>query len=234
MAAAATPKKITRKELLKTPDEFLTLSEKVYLFIREHTKQFTIGGIAIVAVAIVVFGTIWYLGYSENKAVAAYNEASAPLYSSGEISLDKADATAGALEKFIQDFGSTQPARYALLDLGGLYVRLEKYDKSIDAYKKFLNSITPVEESLRPFVQDSLAHVYEAKKDYDSAAKAWDEVLKLQDTTLKEQAYMGLIRVRVAAGDIEGARKAYEGLEKEFPGSISSQMAQAKLDTLSE
>ncbi len=231
---AAATKKVSRKELLKTPDEFLTLSEKAYNFIRDHGKQFVIGGLSIVVVAILALGINWYIGSRKAKAVAAYNEAAAPLYSGGEISLDKADATTGALEKFIENFGSTQPARYALLDLGGLYFRLERYDKAAAVYQKFLSSITPAEESMRPYVLDSLAHVFEARKDYESSAKTWEEVLTLKDTTMKEQAYMGLIRVRVAAKDAEGAKKAYEDLAKEFPGSISTQMAQAKLGLSSE
>lgn len=229
-AAAAATKKVTRKELLKTPDEFLTISEKAYFFMREHAKQVITGAVTIVGIIVVAVGVNWYLGYTKTKAIAAYNEAAAPLYSGAEIGLDKADATAGTLEKFIEAYGSSKPARYALLDLGNLYFRLEKYDKSAAVYQKYLSSITPEEESLRPYVQDSLAHAYEAEKDYAAAAKTWEDVLKLDDSTLKEQAYMGLIRVRLSAGDTKGAQQAYEELAKEFPGSISTQMAAANLE----
>ena len=42
-------KKVSRKEMLKGPDEFISLSAKTIMFAKEHTHQLTYVGIAIAA-----------------------------------------------------------------------------------------------------------------------------------------------------------------------------------------
>ena len=55
-------KRVTRKQLLKEPDEFLTLSGRAALFVREHSRQFKYLGGAIATALLIYLGIITVMG----------------------------------------------------------------------------------------------------------------------------------------------------------------------------
>lgn len=227
-------KKLSRKELLDTQDEFLTISEKVYFFIREHSKQFTIGVIAVAALFIAGIGATYYQSYSHKQAVKAYNEAASAipgLDSQNEEDLMKAAET---LTSFVQNYSGSEPALYAQLDLADVYFRMKDYDNALKAYQSFLNNSSTKNSTLAPFVLDSQAFVYEIKGDFDKAEETWKKVLNAPGDTLKPEAYLGLGRTMIAKGDNSEAKKFYGLLVAEYPQSPKVSLAKARLAELSE
>ena len=49
-------KRVTRKQLLKEPDEFLTFTEKAVLFIKEHDREFKYVAGALAAILLIYLG----------------------------------------------------------------------------------------------------------------------------------------------------------------------------------
>ena len=64
-------KKVTRKELLKESDEFLTFSSRAIVFAREHSRHFQYVGIGIVVIILLYLGINTYLNYINKKGQAA-------------------------------------------------------------------------------------------------------------------------------------------------------------------
>ena len=228
-------KKQTRKELLKSPDEFLTFYESAIEYIQLHSKQFTTGAIVVLAVIILAIGITSYTKHAAAQAVNAYNLAAAQVPApSDEFDSAKAGAAIKALEKVIADHSGSAPAHYALLDLGALYYNLGDFDKSYDAYDKFLSGLRKEDENLKPMVLDSLAYTLEARKKYEQAAEKWEQVIALDGDLMKEEAYMGLGRVQQARGKLEESKKAFEELIAGYPNSSYAEQAKAKLAALSK
>ena len=225
-------KKLTRKELLKSPDEFLTFSERAYEYIRLHSKQFGTGLLIVVVALLLFFGTRTYLSYAAAQAQAAYNQASADLTIQGELDQEQAAQAAGKLEEFVKDYPGSDPARYALIDLGSLYYRLGKYQEAQKAYESFLDDMEPYEYHIRPFVLDSLAFCYEMQDMYTEAIATWNELLLQPGDTLKQGAYVNLGRVYLKNEQPEEARRAYEQLISEYPDSPSADLGRYKLAAL--
>ena len=67
--------KITRKELLKKPDEFITFSSRVIVFAREHSRQFTYLCIIVVGLFLIYIGINTYKKYINKKGQDSYNMA---------------------------------------------------------------------------------------------------------------------------------------------------------------
>lgn len=227
-------KKISRKELLRTPDEFLTFSQKVFQYVSDNTKKVVILASLAVALVILTLGTKWYLGYTAGQALAAYTHALAQLPADKDFDPQKAEAATQGLENLIASYPRTPQARDALLELGALYYRLNRFEKSREAYEKFLEGLRPEEESLKPLILDSLAQVFEAKGDPKQAAERWEQILTLPGELLKDQAYLGLGRVYLALGRKDKAKKAYQDLLSSHPQSASASLAEAKLASIRE
>ena len=114
-------KKITRKQLLKEPDEFITTTGKVIRFFRENQKQMTLGGIILGAVLAAGILGYSYFHWEEGKALAVqqqglqiYQEAFA-----GAGNQDKAKETfKKALEKFQEAYKINKHNVFLLLYMG--------------------------------------------------------------------------------------------------------------------
>ena len=65
--------KISRKELLKRQDDFLSFSEKAIIFAREHSRFFSYIGIALVVIVVIYLGVNSYSKYINKKGQEAYN-----------------------------------------------------------------------------------------------------------------------------------------------------------------
>ncbi|MEW5721846.1 MAG: tetratricopeptide repeat protein [Thermodesulfobacteriota bacterium] len=222
-------KKISRKELLKSPDEFLTFSEKVFNYVSEHSKQFLTGVVAAVAVILFLVVLNWYRDYSAGQAAQAYNGASGGLETKTNPDPEKAKSIAAALEAFLAEYPGSDPARLALLDLGSLYYRLGQYDKSLEYYRRFLDSLRKEEESLRPLVLDSMAYAYESMGKLEEAVQTWEKVLALPGDLMKEEAQMGLGRVNLVLGRKDRSQAAYQTVIQKYPDSPQASLARVKL-----
>ncbi|MBU2550902.1 MAG: tetratricopeptide repeat protein [Proteobacteria bacterium] len=227
-------KKISRKELLKSQDEFLTYSERTFNYVVEHSKTAAIMAAAFVAALLIAVGINWYLGYRAESALAAYLGVVRDIKPFEDIDPKNAEAKMAALQALTENYSGTKPARDALLDLGSLHYRLKQYDRAAAAYQKYLQDLRPEEESFKPLVLGSLAQVFEAQNKPDEAEAAWKKILDQSDDLLKEQAYMGLGRVYAAQGQKDKARQAYQQLLERYPRSTQAPLAEARLSALDQ
>jgi len=116
-------KKITKKRL-KEPDEFITFTERAFIFIRQHIKKIGAAGVIVIIILLsFVFYQKWEKGKEEeadrafNLAVGIYQEANSP-NREGSPSDYK-----NALEKFdevIRKFSRTSSGKLSLLYKGNM------------------------------------------------------------------------------------------------------------------
>ncbi|MFH1134569.1 MAG: tetratricopeptide repeat protein [Pseudomonadota bacterium] len=228
-------KKISRKELLKTPDEFLTFSEKAYEFVRVNSKQFTMGVIIAATLILLGIGITSYNKYSARQAMTSYNQAIAAVSSNPSPDEQTVRQTVEKLDKFISDHSGSNAARHALIDLGALYFKLKDYEKAEKALLAFVEKAGGNEERhIRAAALSTLANIYETQGDYKKAAARWEEIINIPGQMLKEEAYRALGRDYQAMGETDKARKSYSTFLEKFPTSPDSPLVEARLEDLSE
>jgi len=103
--------KISRKELLKKEDEFISLSSKVSQYITAHAKQFKYGFISIVAVVVIVIIASLYIRYVNKKALVAHNLAYKNLVT--DVSTNNTEDTVKKLSSV--KYSSNLSIKYSLL-----------------------------------------------------------------------------------------------------------------------
>jgi len=226
----AKKKRVTRKKLLKEPDEFLTFSAKAIQFVADNQRPVFGVVIGVVAVALAFAGFRYFSNVSERKAYAMFEQGR--LYYLAEISGDKtAPAQEKATEQFekvIRKYPSTNAARFSLLVYADMSYHRCDYQKAIELYQKALGAFS-AERSILKLIWDALAYAYEAKKDYKSAAEYFQRITHTQDGFVKADAYYNLGRMMEALSHQEKAFEAYNKVVQAYPGSMGFQIAKEKV-----
>jgi predicted negative regulator of RcsB-dependent stress response len=216
---AAQKKSISRKELLKKPDEFITTSNKIANWVTAHYQKVIWMGAVVVLGAGAFFGYRAYDAHQEKQGREAYFTA----LESSEI-----PQRIKKLSSVTADYSGTQGAQKAWISLGHLYYQQKDFTRALTAYRSALSQgkLPPEFQSL---INESLAYVLEEKGDLKGAADAFSQLLKGSDPLLKENANLNLARVQVKLGQTKEAKSTYQAFLKSFPDSIYAPLVRDRL-----
>ena len=224
-------KKLSRKELLKNTDEFLTLSGKVALYVNEHMRQVKLAGIGLAVVA-VVYISIWgYMKHINQKGQAAYNVA----YNTLVQGLQSQDAgnngvkeSEGLFEAVIGNFGMSKAADLALAQVGHAKFTNKQYDDAIDYYDEF-SSKASGNEAYETLNLLALAACHEAKGEMNKAVDILDGIVKASENPFRENAMLNLERVYRLDNQSEKANEILKTFAKEYGNSPFLPMVKARI-----
>jgi len=90
---------VTRKELLKEPDEFITTTSSIMKWIRENPRRFAAGLTILLLILAVGFGLYFWKNYREQTAMSAYIKAGSDAKRVSEVAGAYTDTKAGKLSK---------------------------------------------------------------------------------------------------------------------------------------
>jgi len=205
-------KKITRKELLKKDDEFISLSNRLYMYASSHTRQIKYAILGLIIILAAISGIGLYLRYLHTKAVAAY--AIAYKNMTADLSPDKEKDTIKKksieeLDNIIKQYGHTKIASLAIPQLAYIKFGQRKYDEAISLYKTYLEK-EKSDSIYAPMAHFGLAAAYEAKGGYESAM-------------------FSLGRVYAQTGQIEISKKVFQDFINQFTESPFLPLAKEQL-----
>lgn len=217
--------KITRKALLKSPDEFLTFTERALNFIRDQARYFHLAGIIVAAAALVYLGATTYLNYVNKKGQGAYYEAYA------EVRQEKADLERAErlFKKVVEDYRLSRVSRLAAPQIGYLKYREEKYDEAVPLYETFMNKASE-NSPYRRLATLALAALYEEKGELQKAIELLRELAAAPENVFMEQTLLGLGRVYRLSGREDRAREVYKEFSDRFATSPFLAQVKAYLD----
>lgn len=223
-------KKVTRKQLLKEPDEFLTFSGRAALFIREHSRQFTYLGVAVAAGLLIYLGITTFMGYINKKGQTAYNTAYYIIAENANLEKDAQalKESAELFQKVIHKYGMSKVSRLALPELAYLRMAERKYDEAIGLYLEFLSEV-PDNSPYQSLARLALAACYEANGELESAIESLSRVVDGPNDFSKEQAMLSLARVYRLDNQKDKAKKILEEFLDQFKSSPFLPIAKAHL-----
>lgn len=223
-------KKLSRKELLKGPDEFLTVSERAVIFIREHSRQFQYAGVAVAAVILIYLGINGYMRYINNKGQQAYNTAYYTLIKTLNEGTDQEELKKSQelFQKVIDDYGLSKVSRLASPELANLKFREKKYDEAISLYNEYLKGV-PEESPYEALAKLALSACYEEKGDFSAAVDILKEILSEAGDFFKEQAMFALARVYRLSNQPEKSRETLQEFVEKYKDSPIASVAKAHL-----
>jgi len=227
-------KRITKKKL-KEPDEFISFTERAFLFITQNLKPIAIGGIVLLILVLSVFFYQRWEKKNEEEATRNFNLAlgiyqliSSP-YRQGTAFDDK-----NALEKFdevITKFPRTSSGKISYLYKGNIHLRLGEFEEAIKAYQTFLEKAGK-EKLCRLFALEGLGYALEGKKDYEKAIQTYQKILEIGEGFKLGNAYLSIGLCYEKLGKDKDALENYKSFLKVSQKSIMTHTVLRKISNL--
>ncbi len=230
----ASAKKIIKKKL-KEPDEFVTLTERGYLYIQQHLKP--IAGVGII-VLIFILAFFLYQRWEKGNEEDAFRMLNAAMENYQMVNSPYREASGQEykpiLEKFNEvatKFPRTLPGKLALLYQGNIDLRVGDFDQAIHAYESFLQKGRK-EALYRSFAMEGLGYSYEGKKNYEKAINAYRSEIELGENFQLANAYLGLGRCYEKLGKPKEAVENYRNFMKVSQKSEMNNIVLGKISNL--
>jgi len=229
-------RKISRKELVKEPDEFITVTGRVIVYIREHPNHATAAVTAILALTLAISGYFWY----QNRQTAtghrffeiAVQEYENTIHSGESPSPEKLDHLLSVFDRIAIDFSSTPSGEQALLYAGHVLYQKNDFQGALDRYSR-MQSSNLVKKGLGPMVLYHIAHTRLAMKDYDQSLALFSELTKDTNSPYKREAYASVARIYELTNRNKEALQAFRQYLKLFPEAPDAQYVKARIAELS-
>jgi tetratricopeptide (TPR) repeat protein len=214
-------KKVSRKKLLKEPDEFISITAKIIQYLRGHRRQLSLYGIAVLVVAAGGAGGYYYFRAQEAKAQRVQDQAFQVYQEalSKETNAEAAKDYRKALEKFkegLSVYGRGNIAQFSQIYIGNSHYALKEYDQAIAAYSRCL------EGPFRSMALDGLGYSYEAKGDYTQALEYFRKNMEGGSNPYQEEDTLAVAR---CYEELKQNQKALEVYQKALARNPQSRMA---------
>ncbi len=205
-------KKVTRKQLLKEPDEFLTLSSRLLQFSLTYKYHLLAALGGIIVVVLVVSGIGYYAQQRAGEALASLEKGRfkyQSLAAQGDARKAYLDVK-GDFEQILADYPDKTGGKLARVYYADICYRGGEPDKAIALYQEALADFE--DGFYRSMILNGLAYAYEAKNDLQKAAEYFESINAGTDPAFKSDALYNLGRLYAALGDAQKSKAAYQEL----------------------
>ena len=216
-------KRVSRKELLKKPDEFITTTHHIVDYVQHDAR--TIYSVVIVLACVLALVGVGYLYFSEKRkeAVALEREAVETYYqailsdtANNTVNEPKCKAAIDKFKRLIDEHGGTPQSQRAGLYLADAYYQLKKYTQAQEAYKAYLEKYKP-QGIFRYTVLNSLGQIEETQGKYNQALEYYKQSAEGASIALQAQAKLEIGRCYERLAKTEMARQTYQEALKLLP-----------------
>ena len=192
-------RRITRKELLRQPDQFITRSARVIEWAETNASSILYGVGAVLLVGALLGG--WFVWQTKwhHQAEALLYEAINTGEGDNVILQDASqnDRMVGALQALVRDYDRTPAAAQAYWHLGRVYFARADYVAALEAYEQARQRLSGDGQSalMRALVSLNMAYAEEAQGACAQALEDFEAVLQVSTATwLRGEAYLGMGR----------------------------------------
>ena len=207
--------RITRKELLRQPDQFITRSARVIAWVEMNATSILYSAAAVILAVILAGG--WFVWRTNRHARAeallfeAMNSGA-----SGQVAQQDTlqnDEMIMALQALVRDYGGTPAAIQAYWNLGRLYFARAEYVAALEAYEQARTRLSDDGENalIGAMISLNVGYAEEAQGACEQALKNFESVLNAPAAPwLRSEAYMGMGRCHEQSGVPEKAAEVYD------------------------
>ena len=226
----AKKRKITRKKLLKEPDEFITTTGRLIAWSRKHQAALLYGAGAFFVVLIGIAGFRYMASRAENNAFRLISQtvANYEAHKNTENAAAAYQEVKHDFETIIKRYNHRKAARLARMIFADLSLKAGNTDQAIALYERVLKALSQ-ESTLTNFIESSLGYAYEKKGDLAQAIHFFQTIASGSDPVLKENAFFNLGRLYAKAGDAAKSKEAYQQVVSNYTDSIYYEIAKEKV-----
>ncbi len=225
-------KKISRKDLLNEPDEFMTWTASAIQYGREHPGHVSTALTVAICIVVAVFAGYGYLQYRKSVAHELFEKAYLD-YRKASITpeADQAKAWDRCLAEFEQvsrKYGSLPSGELGLLYAGHVLYKKGDYKGAAQSYEK-MQSTSLAAKGLGPLVTYHQAMTAMAMGDNEQAILFFDRLAKNTKSPYLREAYSSIAKIYLATGKNKEALQAYKQYLKMYPQAPDAASVRAKI-----
>jgi len=205
-------KKASRKEILKTPDQFLTFSERVVEYWSVRQPTLVAIGIGLLLTVVAIIG-VDRMRNSNADAQETLIKKMALARSADSKESDK--LSSAELEKIFNQIDNGNFKRRAGLILADALYEEKKYSESEKIYRLILSEAKP-EDTQYQIAKVGLASSLEGQKKYKSAIETYRSLADDPASPTFLEVYFSLARCYELDGDSKGALMVLRQMQNKF------------------
>ena len=226
-------KKKTRKQLLKEPDEFITITGKAITFVTGYQKQISYVLCSIVAVVLIFFGYRFFAQRAETKAFTRLGQTQSKYDTLKKTSSETAaySQVSEAFQSIIKKYGGNAGGKLARVIYANISYDAKQYEKAITLYKQSLNDFKN-DNLVYNMVLSNLGHAYQRIEDAQNAAAYFEKAASATDSPIREDALFNLGLVYAKLGETTKSQKTLQEILNNHPDSIYFDLVEEELNVL--
>ncbi len=229
-------RKISRKELLKEPDEFLTITAQTIQYTKENPKKVFILSLIIAIIVLTIAGFYLYQRQGKlashdllERALMEYRLLETPGQQPTDEQLNKILAQ---FDNIVTNYPSFTAGEMALLYSGHILYKKHDYRGALDRYTRMQNTKL-IKQGLGPLAVYHIAMTLFALKDYDHANAMFDQLSKDTNSPYHREAHAAIARIYEDSGKNKEAVQAYRQYLKMFPEAPDANFVKYRIAELS-
>jgi tetratricopeptide (TPR) repeat protein len=222
--------KISRKKLLKEPDEFMTVSSKLIQWATDHTQQVAIAAIGIMVIVAVSVGIHTYIRKANSRASALLAQSLNQYETAIKADNDPVKAYQAVEKSFSQvvdHYSGRRMGQIAAVEFADICFRAGQYDRAVSLYQAALKKFDDM-PFYKNMVLSGLGYAYEEKKDYPNALKYFEMLNTSPEASQKDVSLFNLATIYEKMGNKEKSKTLFAQIVAEFPNSIYTEIAKEK------
>ena len=225
--------KISRKELVHEPDEFMVLTGRVVTFLRTYQQQMIYAVLGI----FLILGTAAIVRFvsnsNEEKASRMWAQVKAgyqaALQENSAEGVGKARAAVDAdYLTLIDEYGGKQAGKLARLNYAQLCLTAGKAEAALPHFQASVKALGD-DPAWRTVILSGLAHALAQTGDYGQAAERFEAIVSGGESKLKAEALFQLGWLYEKTGDSAKGSKAYKRLVADYPDSSYAELVRDRI-----
>ncbi|MGD2097178.1 MAG: tetratricopeptide repeat protein [Desulfobacterales bacterium] len=220
----------SRKELLKKPDEFITLTGKTIAIARDYQNHITYTLLAIVAIGLIFLGYRFFAQRAETKAFSMLQKAQS-VYQQQKAASSAKEAynkVSPVFQDIIKKYGGKAGGKLARVIYANISYEAGQYENAAALYKQSLNDFQD-NSAVYNLILNSLGYAYLQMKDTQNAAVYFELAAKQTDSLVREDALFNLGWVYQNMGEAAKSQQTLEQILDDYPDSLYFDMVQEEL-----
>jgi tetratricopeptide (TPR) repeat protein len=226
----AAAKKKTRKELLKEPDEFITVSSRLVEWFSRYRRELSAVVIGVVALAVVFSGYRFFTQRAEARSAAALEQAVSKYQRLAREQSPEAarQAVADEFGAIVAAYGGRSGGKLARLMLADMRYASGEFRRAAELYAAAQDDFKEY-PSLRCQVLISLGHAHEALKEDAAALGYYERALPAASPAQKAEVLFHIGRILERQGNTDKSLESFRRIIAEHADSFHADMLRERI-----
>lgn len=202
--------------------QFLSRSERMWLFAELHRRTL-ITGIVVAIAVVILLGALYLVQYQQEQEALALEHQAAQAYLDRSLvdvdtATEKLQEAITLYRRIIQEFPRTASARSAWYMIGNALAEQDDHAGAIEAYQHFIDQAGNP-PALLGLVYQRLGASHLANGEREKGINAYTQVLEMPQTLNKDQVLFELAKLEEHEKRNDEALARYKQLLDEYPNS---------------